>query len=263
MRLSQCLLVYFVYTTFLCYNIIRHISISCSHLSGEEILSSNPLDVTVPSPAYRDGEPTIELQAVTDTKELPRITPRPTLRQLVRDVMRSRLIQGLLVGNGFILLVIFGLFLGGLWAANEAGVIPDAAKPGFLKSEPTPARTSAPPRKHKTPTARPTDLLPAVKPTTGAAQASRTAQVSKSPSTSTPSSPTTSASVSAQPETSPSVTPPASPESTASTSTSSAPAPTESSPESTPTGSASETAASPTDGEASASPAAGVSAVTP
>lgn len=217
----------------------------------------NESDDTATLPCYQDGDPTIELPKLDDTAKLPRVKLRMTARELMRYVLSSRLVQWLLVGNGFVVLAGVGLFIGYL-AAMEAGVVPNPV-PGIVKSGPKPEINKTPDDKkeHASPTASsPSDWATAVKPpATTKDKGSPSPEASASMSAS--SSPSVSSSASAQPEVSASATQSA-PETTAPATTPSAststPTSETSSPETEPTGPTSDTPAPPTGGTASTSP---------
>jgi len=158
-----------------------------------------------------------------------------------------------------------GLLGGGLWLANEAGILPEAL-PGFDQAEPVPSKASTEKEHTAAPSAAPgpSNWKPVVAPAApmqGKSSASPTvtaslpARVSASPSAS-PSAP-------AQPEASSSAAQPTSPETTAQGTTSSAPTPTSSSPENEPTSPASDAATPPAGGTASTNPEVVDPAVTP
>lgn len=216
------------------------------------------ITVVVGSELYKDGTATSRAPSgTTDTARLPATRMPFSWRRLIHPVTSSRLIKGLLASNILVLCLALGLFAGGLWAANEAGVIPDSVKPDILKSDPKPTKTPQP-KEHASPVApAPSGWEPATKPTAiPSSKKHPSSEASASPSASASTSPSASASAPAPTETSPSATTPTSPETTAPavTPSASAPSPTESSTKGEPTSPASDTATPPTGETGSASP---------
>jgi len=230
-------------------------------------LSQNELDDTATLPRYEDGEPTVELPKITtNTAELPRVKVHVSMRELMHYLLSSRLIQSLLIGNGFVLIACIGLSIGYM-IAMEAGVVPNPV-PGIARGNPAPEASKTPEHKEnrRTPsaTASPSDWIPVAEPAARKTAADNASTEAK-PSAPTSASPSDSASASAQPETSASVTQPASPETAAPATTPSATAPTstESSPAAEPTSSGPETPGSPTGETPSSNPGTADPAVTP